>query len=80
MSFYSMNNFINKLFANHIYLIYLNKIKWALNNLQWLICHKPNPNKRNLLCIVDVSPMQKMQSVYCTQGGEKIVCIRSLNL
>ena len=29
---------------NHIYLIYKYKKDLALNNLQWLICHKTKPN------------------------------------
>ncbi len=29
---------------NHIYLIYMYKEDLALNNLQWLICHKTQPN------------------------------------
>ena len=29
---------------NHIYLIYTYKEYLALNNLQWLICHKTKPN------------------------------------
>ena len=28
-----------------IYLIHMYKKDWALNNLQWLICHKTKPNK-----------------------------------
>ena len=31
-------------FANPIYLIYMYKEDLALNNLQWLICHKTKPN------------------------------------
>ena len=29
---------------NHIYLINMYKEDLALNNLQWLICHKTKPN------------------------------------
>ena len=29
---------------NHIYLIYIHNEDLALNNLQWLICHKTQPN------------------------------------
>ncbi len=32
-------------FTNHIYLIYMYKEHLALNNLQWLICHKTQPNQ-----------------------------------
>ena len=28
------------MFRNHIYIIYMYKEDLALNNLQWLICHK----------------------------------------
>ena len=31
-------------FINYIYLIYVYKQDLALNNLQWLICHKTQPN------------------------------------
>ena len=31
--------------TRHIYLIYLYKEDLALNNLQWLICHKTKPNQ-----------------------------------
>ena len=30
---------------NPIYLIYMYKEDLALNNLQWLICHKTQPNQ-----------------------------------
>ena len=33
------------MFTNHIYLTYMNKPDLALNNLQWLICHKAKPNQ-----------------------------------
>ena len=32
-------------FTNRIYLIYMYKQDLALNNLQWLICHKTQPNQ-----------------------------------
>ena len=35
------------MFTNHIYLIYINKLDLALNNLQWFICHKTKPNRSN---------------------------------
>ena len=38
-------NVINKMFTNHIYLINMNEQDWALNNLQWLICHKIQTNQ-----------------------------------
>ena len=31
--------------AKHMYLIYMNKEDLALNNLQWLICHKTQHNQ-----------------------------------
>ena len=37
------------MFTNHIYLIYINKLDFALNNLQWLICHKTKPNYTYLI-------------------------------
>ena len=30
---------------NHTYLIYMNKEGLTLNDLQWLICHKTQPNQ-----------------------------------
>ena len=44
MSSGSFKNLINKMFAKYIYLIYMYKEDLVLNNLQWLICHKTNPN------------------------------------
>ena len=32
-------------YTNHIYLIYMYNEDLALNNLQWLICHKTKPNE-----------------------------------
>ena len=29
----------------YIYMIYMYKLDLVLNNLQWLICHKPQPNQ-----------------------------------
>ena len=33
------------MFTNHINLMYMYKEDLALNNLQWLICHKTEPNQ-----------------------------------
>ena len=35
---------LNPTKPNHIYLIYMYKEDLALNNLQWLICYKTQPN------------------------------------
>ena len=35
--------YINKIFANHTYLIYIYEQGLALNNLKGLICHKTQP-------------------------------------
>ena len=35
---------LNPAKPNHIYLIYMYKEDLALNNLQWLICHKTKQN------------------------------------
>ena len=40
MSFSSFKNFINEMFANHIYLIY--------TRVQWLVCHKTTPSTHTL--------------------------------
>ena len=34
-----------QIFTNPIYLIYMYKEDVALNNLQWLICYKTQPNQ-----------------------------------
>ena len=36
---------------NHIYLIYMSKEDLALNNLEWLTCHKPIQTKSYILNI-----------------------------
>ena len=36
---------IYKMCSQIIYLIYMYKEDLALNNLQWLICHKTQPNQ-----------------------------------
>ena len=38
-------NVINKMCLEIIYLIYMYEKDLALNNLQWLICHKTQPNQ-----------------------------------
>ena len=45
MSLGSFKNVFNKMFTNHIYLIDMYKQDLALNNLQWLIYHKTQPNQ-----------------------------------
>ena len=35
------------IFTNHIYLTYMYQPDSALDNLQWLICHKTKPNQSN---------------------------------
>ena len=41
----SFENFVNKFFASHIYFLSMYKQYLALNNLQWLIHHKTQPNQ-----------------------------------
>ena len=36
---------IKYVYKSYIYLIYMYKEDLALNNLQWLICHKTQPNQ-----------------------------------
>ena len=43
MNLGSFKNVINKMCLQIIYLIYMYKEDWALNNLQWLICYKIQP-------------------------------------
>ena len=38
-------NIIYKMYLEIIYLIYMYKKDKVLNNLQWLICHKTQPNQ-----------------------------------
>ena len=35
----------NQTKPNHVYLIYMDKVELALNNIQCLICHKTKPNQ-----------------------------------
>ena len=47
----------NKIKPNHIYsYIYLYKEDSPLNNLQWLFCHKTNPNSTNQITKTEASP------------------------
>ena len=39
-----------------IYLIYMNKKYLALNNLQWLICHKTKPNQTQIIFYPKYAP------------------------
>ena len=41
----SFKNDIYKMYLEIIYLIYMYKQDLGLNNLQWLICHKTQPNQ-----------------------------------
>ena len=43
-------NVIYKICFEIIYLIYMDKKDLALNNLQWLICHKTKSNQPLLIC------------------------------
>ena len=45
MSSGSFKNVIYKICLEIIYLMYMDKMDLALNNLQWLICHKTQPNQ-----------------------------------
>ena len=45
MSSGSFKNVINKMCLHIIYLEFLYEEDLALNNLQWLICHKNKPNQ-----------------------------------
>ena len=52
MSSGSFQNVICKMNLEIIYLIYIYKKDFALNDLQWLICHKTKVNQAKSLCIV----------------------------
>ena len=45
MSSGSFKNIVYKVFTNHIYSIYMYKHDLVLNNLQWLIYLKTQPNQ-----------------------------------
>ena len=45
MSLDTFKNVVNKICLEIIYFIYVYKKDLALNNLQWLICHKTKPNQ-----------------------------------
>ena len=47
----SFKNVNKNVFTNHIYLIYTYEQDLALNNLQRLMCHNPQPNHKILICI-----------------------------
>ena len=52
---------------NPIYLIYMYKEDLALNNLQWLICHKTQPNQIIYLiymCKEDLA-LNNLQGLIC---------------
>ena len=44
-SFGSSKNTKKYMFTNHVYLVYMYKEDLALNNQQWLICYKSQPNQ-----------------------------------
>ena len=48
MSLGSFKNVINKICLQIIYIQYICIENLALNNLQWLICHKTKPNQTEL--------------------------------
>ena len=46
LEYFKLFNFLD-FFLQIIYLIYMNKPELALDYLQWLMCHKTNPNQSN---------------------------------
>ena len=53
MSSGSFKKFIYKMYLETIHLIYMYKKDMALNNLEWLICHKTKPNSLNVLTVIE---------------------------
>ena len=49
MSSDSFKNFINRMFTNTIYLIYMHKEDLTLNNQQRLMCQKPIQTKPGII-------------------------------
>ena len=59
MSSVSIKNVINKRFTNHTYLIHMYEQDLALNNQQWLLRCKTQPNQTNTfqMLTTDCRPM-----------------------
>ena len=60
MSSGSFENVINKMFTHVLYLICMYREDLALNNIQWLKCHKTQPNQITSIYIY----MNKKTSIY----------------
>ena len=45
--------YLQNIFTNHIFNIYIYKQDLALNNQQWLICYKTKPNQKEYKCRYD---------------------------
>ena len=58
---------MNKMFTNPIYIIYMYKEDLALNNLQWLICHKTQPNQISKLVSINTNNLQVNGTEYSYQ-------------
>ena len=58
----------NQTKPNHIYLIYMYKEDLALNNLQWLICHKTQTKPNHIyliyICKEDLA-LNNLQCLIC---------------
>ena len=65
-----MNSVINKMLANHVYLIFLFEENLALNNLQWLKCHKTNPKQTNIF----LRKKKKKRKLICWYAKETDIC------
>ena len=66
---------------NHIDLIYMYKPDLALNNQQWLICHKTKPNTKEVVIFPDkkVNNTNKLDFWQSTEGFHKfgfLICLR----
>ena len=68
----------NQTKPNPTYLIYMYKEDLALNNQQWLICHKPNPTKPNHIYLIymykEDLALNNLQWLICYKTQLKIVC------
>ena len=61
-------------YKSYIYLIYMYKVDLALNNLQWLICHKTQSNQiitfiRSISVQINIQDLEQCYLVVVGGGG-----------
>ena len=77
MSSGPFKNVIYKTCLEIIYLIYIYKKDLALNNLQWLICHKTKPKQKSVLTVLNVRDEKKgtQFTSWCLRWSEVMVTL-----